>query len=170
MKISSFADSPICETLLTLSVMARLSSCLQSLRVFLLLSPTTACFPTDPLPNGHVVRRGATSMLFQQMTRMLFPMHVLSPTTTNPHLLFPFLLDVCALSALVFIIDSQLPKQPSRCRSCQRRERCSHCHLLKKIKHFRNPTHHDRYYFPLLTSLPATLSLSTNCFNGRGRN
>jgi hypothetical protein len=34
---------------------------------------------------------------------MLFPMHVLSPTTTNPHLLFAFLLDVGALSALVFI-------------------------------------------------------------------
>jgi hypothetical protein len=26
------------------------------------------------------------------------------------------------------------------------------------------------YYFPSLTSLSATLSLSTSCFNGRGRN
>jgi hypothetical protein len=78
---------------------------------------------------------------------------------------------LCSLCSRVYpIIDSQLPKQPSHCRSCQRRERCSHCHLLKKRKHFRNPTHHDRYYFPSLTSLPATLSLSTSCFNERGRN
>jgi hypothetical protein len=40
---------------------------------------------------------------------MLFPMHVLSPTTTNPHLLFAFLLDIRALSALIFILLS-IPK------------------------------------------------------------
>jgi hypothetical protein len=44
---------------------------------------------------------------------MLFPMHVLSPTTTNPHLLFAFLLDVCALSVLVFIPLSVPKTEPT---------------------------------------------------------
>ncbi|KAI0269703.1 hypothetical protein BGY98DRAFT_1012688, partial [Russula aff. rugulosa BPL654] len=50
-------------------------------------------------------------MEFPRMTRTLLPMHVLSRTTTNAHffiqillhLLFAFLLDVCAPSAPVFI-------------------------------------------------------------------
>ncbi|KAI0276014.1 hypothetical protein BGY98DRAFT_988549 [Russula aff. rugulosa BPL654] len=55
-------------------------------------------------------------------TSTLFPMHVLSQTTTNApfliqnplHLLFAFVLDVCALSALVFILFSIFNIQTNR--------------------------------------------------------
>jgi hypothetical protein len=80
-------------------------------KLCLLLSPTTASFPTDSLPNGHLLRWKITSREFPRMTRTLLPMPVLSRTTTNAHffiqillhLLFAFLLDVCAPFAPVFI-------------------------------------------------------------------
>ena len=52
---------------------------------------------------------------------------------------------LCTVCSRVYpILDKQIPNQLSRCRSCQRRERCSHCHVLKKRKHFRNAIDHDR--------------------------
>jgi hypothetical protein len=38
-------------------------------------------------------------------------------------------------------LDLQHPDRPTRCRSCQRRERCSGCLSLKKRKHFHNANH-----------------------------